>query len=108
MKLLIQRLLVTVGLSSGIIAVTATAAQAGIGVNHSEPVARDHHASPNQAVNAHSGPAPETKGTAMKLLIQRLLVTVGFSSGIIAVTATAAHAGMYLNHCEPLARTRID
>ena len=44
----------------------------------------------------------------MKLLIQRLLVTVGLSSGIIAVTATAAHAGMYLNRCEPLARTRID
>ena len=44
MKLLIQRLLVTVGLSSGIIAISATAAHAGMPINHSEPVARDHHA----------------------------------------------------------------
>ena len=43
MKLLIQRLLVTVGLSSGIIAVSATAAHAGMPINHSEPVVRDHH-----------------------------------------------------------------
>ena len=44
----------------------------------------------------------------MKRTIQRLLVTVGFSSGVIAVTATAAQAGLPMNHSEPIARDRVD
>jgi hypothetical protein len=30
-----------------------------------------------------------------------VLIVVSLSSGMIAVTATAAHAGLVGNHCEP-------
>ena len=44
MKRTIQRLLITLGVSGGLIAVAATAAHAGIGItNHSEPVAVDRN-----------------------------------------------------------------
>ena len=42
----------------------------------------------------------------MKRAIRRLLVTVGFSSGLIAVTASAAQARLPLNHSEPVVRDR--
>ena len=42
MKRILQRLVVIVGVSGGLIAAVETAANAGIAINHSEPVARDH------------------------------------------------------------------
>jgi hypothetical protein len=37
-----QRLLVTLTVSGGLLAAAATAANAGLTMNHSEPVAHDH------------------------------------------------------------------
>jgi hypothetical protein len=42
----------------------------------------------------------------MKRAVQRLLVTVGFSSGLIAVTASAAQAQLQLDHSESVVRDR--
>ena len=42
MKRILQRLVVIVGLSGGLIAAVQTAADARVGLNHTEPVARDH------------------------------------------------------------------
>ena len=44
----------------------------------------------------------------MKRTIQRLLVTVGFSSGVFAVTAAAAHACLPINHSEPVVRDGVN
>ena len=42
MKRILQRLVVIVGVSGGLLAAVETAANARIGLNHTEPVARDH------------------------------------------------------------------
>lgn len=34
-------------------------------------------------------------------LIRRLLVTLAASTGLVVLTAEAANAGVYLNHCPP-------
>jgi hypothetical protein len=44
MKHIIRRAVVILVTSAGLIAVTEAAAQAKLTANHSEPVARDHHA----------------------------------------------------------------
>ena len=38
----------------------------------------------------------------MKRILQWLLITVGLGGGLVAVAATAAHAGENLNHSEPV------
>ena len=42
MKRILQRLVVIVGLSGGLLAAVQTAADAKLSANHSEPVAREH------------------------------------------------------------------
>jgi len=48
----------------------------------------------------------EGGSTAMKRILQRLVVIVGVSGGLIAAVETAANAGISLNHSEPVARDR--
>jgi hypothetical protein len=41
----------------------------------------------------------------MKRILQRVLVVVGVSGGLLAVVETAANAGLMMpNHCEPVVR----
>jgi len=40
----------------------------------------------------------------MKRILQRVLVVVGVSSGLLAVVETAANALSGVNHCEPVVR----
>ena len=42
MRRIFQRLVVIVGVSGGLLAAAETAANAGMSINHCEPVVRDH------------------------------------------------------------------
>ena len=61
------------------------------------------------SVGVAPGPSTTQGGsTAMKRILQRLVVIVGVSGGLIAAVETAANAltntGFSLNHSEPVAR----
>jgi hypothetical protein len=38
--------------------------------------------------------------------VKRVLVTIGVTAGVLAVTASQASAGLPMNHSEPTLRTR--
>ena len=106
MKRILERLVVIVGVSGGLLAAVETAANAGISLNHSEPVARDlrWRSSADPWARHPARPSQNHRRSNMKRILQRLVVIVGLSGGLIAAVQTAADARIGLNHTEPVAR----
>ena len=91
----IKRILVTLGITAGV--VTATAGSAAAAMNHTNPrcITADSVASPG---NRNKEKPMNRKN------IKRILVTLGITAGI--VTATAGSAAAAMNHSEPTLRSR--